>query len=102
MKLDRKKFETWLRSKPADQIVGQRRDGCGCPLASFHAEASGGWEVTIFSDDNGLGYVINRGNGNRRLPEWADAFAFLVDRNDGDSHKISAGRALEILKEVAR
>lgn len=98
MKLIRSKFERWLKSKPADHIVGYKRNNCGCPLAQYHTDASGGWEVVISSDRNGYGYVIDRGDGDRKLPGWADAFAFLVDSESTD--KILAARALEILAQV--
>lgn len=98
MRLIRSKFERWLKAKSADLIVGQKRDNCGCPLARFYVDASRGCEVIISSDRNGYGYVIDRGDGDRKLPAWADAFAFLVDGEP--TEKISAGRALEILAKV--
>lgn len=98
MKLTRSKFERWLKSKPTDHVVGYKRDNCGCPIAQFHTDASGGHEVVISSDRNGYGYVIDRGDGDRKLPAWADAFAFLVDGEP--TEKITAGRALEILAGV--
>jgi len=101
MKLKRMEFERWLSSKPADHVVGSSRDNCGCPLATFHQEASGGWEVVISSHPNGFGYRIDRGSGGRELPAWADAFAFLVD-SSGGGEKITAGRALEFLAEINR
>lgn len=101
MRLDRSKFERWLKGKPADHIVGHSHDNCGCPLATFHQETSGGWEVVISSARNGYGYVIDRGNGDRALPAWADAFAFLADDGARGS-KITAGRALEILQKIDR
>lgn len=98
MKLIRSKFEHWLKSKPVEQVVGYKRDNCGCPIAMFHTDASGGHEVVISSHRNGFGYVIDRGDGDRPMPAWADAFAFLVDGEP--TEKISAGRALEILAKV--
>ena len=101
MRLERQKFERWLNGKPADHIVGHSHDNCGCPLANYHQEASGGWEVVISSNRNGHGYVIDRGDGSRSLPAWADAFAFLVDgRRRGT--QITAALALDILKEIDR
>lgn len=100
MRLERKKFEIWLKRKPADHVVGHSHDGCGCPLAHFHQETSGGWEVVISSARNGYGYVVDRGNGDRPLPAWADAFAFAVDGDGERGKKITAGRALEILASV--
>jgi hypothetical protein len=99
MKLIRREFERWLKSKPCDAVVGFKRDNCECPIASFHTDASGGLEVVISSDRNGYGYVIDRGDGDRKMPAWADAFAFLVDSEPDE--KISAGRALELLAQVS-
>jgi glucose dehydrogenase len=98
MRLIRSKFERWLKSKAADDVVGYKRGNCGCPLAQFHSAASR-CEVVISSDRNGYGYVIDRGDGDRKLPAWADAFAFLVDGEPTD--KISAARAIEILAQVS-
>lgn len=98
MRLIRSKFESWLRAKPPTEIVGENRDCHACPLALFYEQTSGGYEVVISSDRNGFGYVIDRGYGERRMPAWADAFAFLADRNDDD--KISAARSLEIMGQI--
>lgn len=99
MRLHRHKFTAWLKAKPADHIVGHKRDCHTCPLALFYEEASGGCEVVISSHENGFGYVIDRGYDKRRLPEWADAFAFLVDGDTSD--KITAGRALEVMAQIS-
>jgi hypothetical protein len=99
VRLIRSKFESWLRAKPPTEIVGENRDCHACPLALFYEQASGGCEVVISSDRNGFGYVIDRGYGERKMPAWADAFAFLVD---GDANsKISAGRSLEVLEQIS-
>lgn len=99
MRLLRANFEKWLKAKGSDEVIGFRRDNCGCPLARYHADASGGREVVISSNEwNGIGYVIDRGSGNRQLPGWADAFAFLVDGEP--AIEITAGRALELLAQV--
>lgn len=104
MKLDRQKFERWLKAKKPDEIVGRSSDGCGCPLATFYADASGGAEVVISSSERGCGtgYVIDRGYGSRQLPLWADAFAFLIDRGSERGSKVSAASAMETLKEIDR
>jgi hypothetical protein len=99
MRLIRSKFESWLRAKPPTEIVGDNRDCHACPLALFYEQASGGCEVVISSDRNGFGYVIDRGFGDRKMPAWADAFAFLVDGDVND--KISAGRSLEIMGQIS-
>lgn len=99
MRLERNKFEAWLKARPADAIVGHNRDCHACPLALFYEEASGGYEVVISSSRDGFGYVIDRGYGERPMPAWADAFAFIADRGDGD--QITVGRALEILDEIS-
>jgi hypothetical protein len=97
MRLIRSKFKKWLRAKPAESVVGEQRDCLSCPLALFYAETSGGCEVVISSHRRGYGYAIDRGDGERSLPAWADAFAFSVD-SDGMG-KITAGRALEVLEK---
>ena len=95
MRLNRRKFEAWLKAKPPTAIVGHNRDCHACPLALFYQETSGGWEVVIF--ENGDRYMIDRGSSVRPLTWWANRFAFTVDGNaDG---KITAGRALEILAQ---
>lgn len=99
MRLDRKKFKAWLEAKPADHIVGHSHDCHICPLALFHQETSGGWEVVISSARNGYGYVIDRGNGDRALPAWADAFAFLAD-NGRRGTQLTADQALKILGQI--
>jgi hypothetical protein len=98
MRLYRGKFESWLKAKPHDEIVGENRDCHSCPIANFYHEASGGCEVVIF--DSGDGYYIDRGYSEKPLPWWSSRFIFSVD---GDATgKISAGRALEIMGEIAR
>lgn len=101
MRLIRSKFESWLKAKPAEEIVGHNRDCHSCPLALFYAETSGGCEVVISSHPNGFGNVIDRGDGDRRMPEWADAFVFLAD-SEGRGVPITAGRALKYLEQIAR
>jgi hypothetical protein len=96
MRLERSKFEQWLKAKRPDEIVGKNRDCCGCPIARFYLEATGGHEV-IISNDCGEIY-IDRGDGSRRLPDWADRFVRDVDMDD--EQDISATRALAILVDV--
>ena len=96
MRLDRRKFETWLKTKPATASVGERRHSLGCPIANFYAEISGGCEVVIW--DSGGDYLIDRGSGARLLPWWAARFVFLVDGSA--TREITAGHALEILAEI--
>lgn len=93
MRLDQTKFKTWLKAKPATEIVGHNRDCHACPIANFYYEASGGCEIVIF--DNGDGAMIDRGYSKRPMPWWASRFVFTVD---GDAKgQITAGRALEVL-----
>lgn len=98
MRLERAKFAGWLAAMPLGEIVGNRRDCCSCPIATFYCKASGGFEVSIFDDPNFGGHVIDRGYSRRKLPDWASAFVFLIDRNNDD--KITAGRALEVLNDI--
>lgn len=98
MRLDRKSFEAWLKAKQPDDVVGENRDCHSCPLALFYAETSGGCEVVIFDDGYG-GYLVDRGYSKRQAPWWAERFIFLVD---GDiDNKITAGRALKIMSQIA-
>lgn len=96
MRLIRKKFEAWLAGKPAAEIVGRAGDTCGCPLANFYHDASGGTEVSIFLSTDG-GFKIDRGYSTTTLPIWARNFVFVVDSED---LKVTAGRALEILRRL--
>src|SRR6185437_1760235 len=95
MRLHKRQFENWLKTKPPTEIVGHHRNCHTCPIGNFYYEASGGCEVAIFSDDRPGGYVIDRGYIRTRAPAWAEDFMFTVD---GDANgQISAGRALEVL-----
>lgn len=95
MRLRRKKFIAWLKTKKPDEVVGIAQDNCGCPLANFYHDASGGCDVSIFQNGYGT-YSIDRGYVKRPLPRWAHNFAFEVDTDaNGD---ISAARALEIME----
>jgi hypothetical protein len=98
MKLIRSKFESWLKSKPPTEIVGENRDCDSCPIATFYMAASGGCEVNISGRGDG-NYTIARGYSKRALPAWASAFVSLVDGNDRG--EISAGRALEIMRQIS-
>lgn len=99
MRLDRSKFETWLKAKPPAEIVGENRDCHCCPIALFYVEASGGCEIVIFQDEWG-DYICDRGYYKKRLPPWAAEFVFSVD---GDTNgQISAGRALDVLGQIGR
>jgi hypothetical protein len=94
VRLIRSKFKAWLKSKPAEAIVGEQRECHSCPIALFYCEATNGCEVVISTGRNG-NYVIDRGDGERRMPWWAYRFVFLID--GVEDSKISAGRALEVL-----
>lgn len=94
MRLIESRFREWLEAKPPTEIVGSKKDCCGCPLARFYNDATGN-EVVI--SENGDGYKIDRGYGDRRLPPWAAEFAFQVDGYPFDN--ISAAVALGLLNE---
>lgn len=96
MRLRVGKFRSWLKAKPAAEIVGEQRNCLSCPIANFYHEASGGCEIVIFDDGYGS-HIIDRGYSRRPLPPWAESFVFLVD---GDAEEISAGRALAILAQI--
>lgn len=97
MRLIRNKFESWLKAKAPDAIVGENRECHSCPIALFYCETSGGCEVVISTSNSNGSYVINRGDGDRLLPWWADRFIFLID--GVTDRKISAARALEVLAQ---
>jgi hypothetical protein len=97
MRLDKSKFAAWLKTKEPAEIVGENRSTCGCPIANFYHDASGGNEVLIFERWGG-GYYIDRGYGKRPLPEWAAAFVFDVDGDE--DRKITAARALAVLADA--
>ena len=96
MRLDRRKFERWLKAKRPAEIVGHNRDCHSCPIANFYSDTGGG-EIVIF--DTGDRYVIDRGYMRTRAPSWAAQFIFEVDGDHDGLGKISAGRALEALAE---
>jgi hypothetical protein len=97
MRLDKSKFIAWLKTKEPDEIVGENRSSCGCPIAKFYHDASGGSEVSIYERLE-TGYMIDRGYSKQPLPMWAAHFVFTVDGN-GD-RKITAQHALSILDET--
>jgi hypothetical protein len=97
MRLDRSKFRSWLKTKPAAEIVGHNRDCISCPIAKFYHETSGGSEIVIFDSPFG-DHTIDRGYSKRPLPWWAECFVATID---GDVNgKISAGRALDVLEHI--
>lgn len=96
MRLNRSKFLAWLKMKKPNEVVGEARANCGCPLARFYKEASGGWEVSIF--DNGEGYMIDRGYNRLPLPAWAERFTISIDDELPVDHNIEAWRAIQLLE----
>jgi hypothetical protein len=98
MRLDRNKFLAWLKAKAPNEIVGVARDGCGCPLARFYEETSGGSEIAIF--DSGDGHFADRGYSRLRLPVWAGRFVRNIDDEEPDDHQVEAWRALQLLEDA--
>lgn len=94
MRISKVAFRRWLKRHRPEDVVGRRRDSCGCPLARFYRDASGGHEVAISEADDG--YYVDRGFRSSRLPEWAGRFARLVDC--GDQEALSAERCLKLLR----
>lgn len=86
-------FRKWLKAKAPDAIVGNNRDCHTCPVANFHSETNGGWEIVVF--DRWGEYFIDKGHEKRRAPAWAANFFFAVDGEQNG--KITAKRALELL-----
>jgi hypothetical protein len=95
MRLKRSKFKAWLQSKTPEQVVGRPGSLCQCPIANFHTEV-GGCEVVI--TDSSQGFRVDRGDGRRVAPEWAQQFILGVDE---EKNPVTAGCALEILQTVA-
>lgn len=92
MRLDRNKFQTWLKTKKPDEIVGKQRSP-SCPIVNFYLDATGGREAIIF--ERWGEYHMDRGYDKRRLPTWAEQFVVAVDGNETST--ITAARALELL-----
>ena len=98
MKLTKKAFRDWLKSKQEDEIVGFRLSGCG-PLMFYLTISTGKpWdvdEVSAVSDDVEI-----------PLPPWAAVFEDRIYNGDGDdgsdesvnSNHVTAWEALEALK----
>ena len=97
MRLDRRNFIAWLETKKPDEVVGRKRDCILCPLGQFFREVAG-HDVVI--SENGNGWKIDRGNGDRSLPWWAGNFAFRIDGEITD--KITARQALHHLELADR
>lgn len=93
MRLDRSKFKAWLATKPPAEIVGINRDCLSCPIANFYGEVSG---ASIVVSGEGGDYFIDRGDGRRRAPAWAEHFFADVDAEQNG--EITARRAIEILE----
>lgn len=96
MRLDRNKFMAWLKTKMPNEIVGVVRDSCGCPLAQFYRQTSGGCEIAIF--DSGDGYIADRGYSRHALPRWAKRFVFNVDDELPIDQHVEAWRAIQLLE----
>lgn len=96
MRLDRKKFERWLKAKQPNEIVGKSRDSCDCPLVRFYEETSGGSEIAIF--DRGDGHIADRGYSRLPLPPWAQGFIHNIDDEELDDHQVEAWRAIQLLE----
>lgn len=94
MRLLQKEFRAWLKAKQPGESVGASRSCHACPLALFYEHASGGAEVVIA--DYGNGYRIDRGDGARRLPTWANNFVHNIDGNG--EIPVTAAHALQILE----
>lgn len=93
MRLYRHKFLQWLKAKKPDEIVGENRTSCGCPITNFYSDATRGSEVIIF--DRWGEHFIDRGYSKQPLPQWAQRFVFEIDQDENG--KITAARALEVL-----
>ena len=96
----RKKFEEWLRTQPAETLVGECCSLGRCPLAKF-LEFRGAPNPYVRPDQTALNSCWRPSDGGPRrpLPQWANNFAREVDlyRHSG---WIEAGRCLEILSFI--
>lgn len=102
MRLDRSKFKAWLAAKHPDEIVGEAGSCVSCPIARFYSDVAGG-DLVISGTDDG-GYVVDRGDGNRQPPRWANRFMQEVDGGYNAIGEpvsgIAAQHALEILAAI--
>jgi hypothetical protein len=85
-------FESWLRSRPAETVVGQARDPLGDPLANFLTER----EQRVVA----VGYdAVCVGSAIVPLPDWARRYQRLLDRKPSQT-PITARAALSLLWTV--
>lgn len=96
MRLIRDKFLEWLRTRSSNEIVGVRGDACGCPIARYYRDASGGHEIAVLDSERGI--KIDRGDGGRLAPEWTERFVRSVDDEPPEDKHIEAWRAIQLLE----
>ena len=99
-------FLFWLKSHPAETIVGKARSSDGCPLANFlfaqgfdNCEVMTGNVAARFEQD--FYWLSDRPQmrtENRYLPAWASLFVALVDEEP--TRAVSALRAIKALSEA--
>ncbi len=101
-----KTFLFWLKSHPAEAIVGQARSSNGCPLANFlfaqgfcHCEVMTGNVGARFEQD--FYWLSDRPQlrtENRQMPGWASLFVAIVDEET--TRAVSALMAIRALAEA--
>ena len=88
--LSRKAFEKWLREKKPGELVGARCDPHCCPIASFMGDGG-------YADSR---VYVAAGQDFQPTPPWAIYFIIGVDGSGLQPSRITAKRALEILRSI--
>ena len=92
MKLNKKAFRTWLKSRPQCDIVGESGNPWACPLATFLFDTTGNASLVsakMYSDSKW---------NETPLPQWAQAFISTIDCAD-DYFVVTRERALQVLDD---
>lgn len=88
MRLTKKGFVAWLRSKRPTSTVGLCILPNKCPIARYLRETYGE-EVEVYSE----------AFGGHPMPAWARALVWATDDGKRDGQRITAGRVLALLGE---
>ena len=91
MRLTKKGFCEWLKSKDPAEVVGRPRIQEACPIATYLNETTG--EIDWHVDGDHYANLRHK----RKMPPWASDFVLHID---GFKHRVSASKALKILGEV--
>ncbi len=96
MRLTRKGFVAWLRSKGSSDMVGMSVTYSSCPLATY-LEFVTGEQCGVVSDIWERHLHSGTGPISSKNPAWASAFIKALDT--GPSHDVTARHALKLLGE---